>query len=166
MSHAKAEWPEGRPAASRSAPVLRPCPTTADVICVHDAARPLASADIYRRVIDAVLDGADAAIPGVAVTDTIKVLDRSVDPATDGWGCVVDTPDRSRLVAVQTPQAFRAERLRAAHRSGSEATDDAALIEAAGGTVVVVRGDTVNRKITEPDDLEWARRHLPVEGDR
>ena len=50
--------------------------------------------------------------------------------------------------------------------SGSDATDDAALVEAAGGTVVVVRGDTLNRKITEPDDLEWARRHLPTGGDR
>jgi 2-C-methyl-D-erythritol 4-phosphate cytidylyltransferase len=145
---------------------LAAVPASAEVICVHDAARPLASADIYRRVIDAVLDGADAAIPAVAVTDTIKVLDWSVDPATDGWGCVIDTPDRARLVAVQTPQAFRAERLRSAHRSGSDATDDAALVEAAGGTVVVVRGDTLNCKITEPDDLEWARRHLPTRGDR
>ena len=155
--------------ATRSASVragLAAVPTSADVICVHDAARPLASADIYRRVIGAVLDGADAAIPAVAVTDTIKTVDRPVDPDADRWGSVVDTPDRSRLVAVQTPQAFRAGALRAAHRSGSDATDDAALVEAAGGSVIVVRGDRLNRKITEPEDLEWARRQVTVEAGR
>ena len=154
---------------TRSASVragLAAVPASADVICVHDAARPLASPDIYRRVIEAVLDGADAAIPAVAVTDTIKAIDRPVDVASDGWGRVVETPDRSRLVAVQTPQAFRADRLRAAHASGSDATDDAALVEAAGGTVVVVRGDTNNRKITEPGDLEWARRQISPESER
>lgn len=154
---------------TRSASVragLAAVPASADVICVHDAARPLASPDIYRRVIEAVLDGADAAIPAVAVTDTIKAIDRPVDTASDGWGHVVETPDRDRLVAVQTPQAFRADRLRAAHNSGLDATDDAALVEAAGGTVVVVRGDTNNRKITEPGDLEWARRQISSESDR
>ncbi|MGA9278083.1 IspD/TarI family cytidylyltransferase, partial [Ilumatobacter sp.] len=141
-------------------------PDDADVICVHDAARPLASRGVYDRVIAAVLAGADAAIPAVAVTDTIKVIDRSVADDDDILGSVVETPDRSRLVAVQTPQAFRAERLRDAHGSGSDATDDAALVEAAGGRVVVVRGDVANRKITEPDDLEWARRHIAREQDR
>jgi 2-C-methyl-D-erythritol 4-phosphate cytidylyltransferase len=155
--------------ATRSASVragLAAVPDAADVICVHDAARPLASADIYRRVIDAVLDGADAAIPAIAVNDTIKTVDRSVDATADVWGSVVDTHDRDRLVAVQTPQAFRADRLRAAHRSGSDATDDAGLVEAAGGVVVVVRGDPINRKITEPDDLAWARGRLAAEAER
>jgi 2-C-methyl-D-erythritol 4-phosphate cytidylyltransferase len=155
--------------ATRSASVragLAAVPATAEVICVHDAARPLASAELFRRVIDAVIDGADAAIPAVAVTDTIKTLDRAVDATADTWGSVVDTPDRARLVAVQTPQAFRAASLRAAHRSGSDATDDAALVEASGGTVVVVRGDPLNRKITEPDDLAWARRQFAAEEDR
>jgi 2-C-methyl-D-erythritol 4-phosphate cytidylyltransferase len=154
---------------TRSASVragLAAVPASADVICVHDAARPLASPDIYRRVIAAVLDGADAAIPAVAVTDTIKTIDRPVDAASDRWGDVVDTPDRARLVAVQTPQAFRADRLRAAHDAGTDATDDAALVEAAGGTVVVVRGDANNRKITEPDDLEWARLQVAGEANR
>ena len=154
---------------TRSASVragLAAVPASADVICVHDAARPLASPDIYRRVIDAVLDGADAAVPAVAVTDTIKMIDRPIEAASDRWGDVVETPDRARLVAVQTPQAFRADRLRAAHRSGTDATDDAALVEAAGGTVVVVRGDANNRKITDPDDLEWARLQVAEEADR
>ena len=122
-----------------------------DVVCVHDAARPLASAELYERVVAAVRNGADAAIPGVAVADTIKVVDAD--------GRVVDTPDRSTLVAVQTPQAFRLEALRRAHDAGGEATDDAALIEAIGGRVVVVEGEPTNRKITLLDDLEWARRH-------
>lgn len=138
---------------TRSASVragLREVPDDAAIICVHDAARPLATEQLYRSVIDAVLAGADAAVPGVAVADTIKTVDPS--------GVVIDTLDRSTLVAVQTPQAFRASSLRAAHASGGEATDDSALVGAAGGRVVVVPGEPNNRKITDPDDLEWARR--------
>jgi len=66
---------------------------------------------------------------------------------------VVETLDRAELVAVQTPQAFRADVLRAAHTGGPDATDDAALVEATGGTVVVVPGESTNLKITEPHDL-------------
>jgi 2-C-methyl-D-erythritol 4-phosphate cytidylyltransferase len=128
---------------------LRAVPEEATIICVHDAARPFADEAMFRRVIEAVEAGADGAVPVIAVADTIKVVDD---------GVVVDTPDRSTLVAVQTPQAFRAERLRAAHRSGGDATDDAALVEQHGGRVVVVEGDPANRKITHPEDLEWARR--------
>jgi 2-C-methyl-D-erythritol 4-phosphate cytidylyltransferase len=81
---------------------------------------------------------------------------------------VVSTPDRSALVAVQTPQAFRAGVLRAAHESGGDATDDAALVEALGGVVAVVAGEVTNRKITVPDDLVWAREQLAsiAEGDQ
>jgi 2-C-methyl-D-erythritol 4-phosphate cytidylyltransferase len=125
-------------------------PDTATIICVHDAARPFATVDLYARVIDAVRAGSDAAIPAVAVADTIKVIDAD--------GVVVSTPDRSTLVAVQTPQAFRAGVLRRAHDAHAIATDDAALVEAAGGRVVTVDGDVDNRKITHPDDLDWARR--------
>ena len=129
-------------------------PPTATVVLVHDAARPLVTADVVRRVLDAVEAGADAVVPAVPVTDTI----RSVD------GGVID---RSRLVAVQTPQGFRAEVLRAAHRAGLDATDDAGVVEAAGGTVVVVLGDPTNLKITSPTDLLVAeslvaRRHGEV----
>jgi 2-C-methyl-D-erythritol 4-phosphate cytidylyltransferase len=128
---------------------LAAIPASAAIVCVHDAARPFASADIYAAVVATVRAGADGAIPGVPVTDTIKVV--------GAGGVVVSTPDRASLVAVQTPQAFRAEVLRRAHASGGEGTDDAALVEALGGTVVVVAGDVVNRKITHPEDLEWAR---------
>lgn len=140
---------------SRSASVragLAAVPDDATIVCVHDAARPLASPAVYERVIAAVAAGADAAVPGIPVADTIKVVEAN--------GTVVATPDRSTLVAVQTPQAFRASVLRAAHAAGGDATDDAALIEQAGGTVVVVEGDHLNRKITLPDDLEWARREM------
>lgn len=147
---------------TRSASVsagLSEVPEDADVVCVHDAARPLAPADLYDRVVSAVVAGADAAVPGVGVTDTIKVIDgSSADGAT--MGDVVATPDRSTLVAVQTPQAFRADVLRRAHQVGGDATDDAAMVEAAGGRVVVVEGDPRARKITTRDDLEWARSHV------
>ena len=127
-------------------------PDEATIVCVHDAARPFASAALFERVVASVAAGADAAIPGLPLADTVKEVDAD--------GVVVATPDRSRLVAVQTPQAFRAAVLRRAHAEGGEGTDDAALVEAVGGRVVVVAGEPANRKLTVPDDLAWARRHL------
>ena len=138
--------------ATRSASVragLAAVPPEATVICVHDAARPLADVKLFRRVVAAVEAGADGAVPGVALGDTVKLVDDA--------GVVVATPPRERLRAVQTPQAFRADVLRAAHAAGGEGTDDAELVERAGGRVVVVEGDPTNRKITRPDDLDWAR---------
>lgn len=120
-----------------------------DVVVVHDAARPLASADLFGAVVLAVESGADAAIPGLEVTDTVKrVVSR------DGRRVVVGTVDRSDLVTVQTPQAFRREILERAHAALSDATDDAALVEAVGGSVVIVPGERRNLKITEPADLQ------------
>lgn len=124
-------------------------PLDADVVCVHDAARPFAGEALFRTVVAAIAERVDAAIPGIAVADTIKVV--------DDLGAVVSTPDRASLRAVQTPQAFRASVLRAAHSTNPEATDDAAVVEANGGYVVVVQGDADNRKITAPDDLVWAK---------
>jgi len=126
-------------------------PPDAAIVVVHDGARPLATPALYHAVIDAVRSGADGAIPGVEVTDTIKRVN---------GGVVVETPDRASLVAVQTPQAFAASTLRAAHASGGDATDDAALVEAHGGRVVVVGGDPANIKITRRDDLARAERLL------
>lgn len=119
----------------------------AEIVLVHDAARPFASPLLYRAVIEAVRGGADAAIPALVVADTIKRIEGNR---------VVATIDRSNLVVVQTPQAFRAAALREAHAANAEGTDDAALVEAAGGTVVVVAGERRNFKITVPDDLEIA----------
>ena len=128
---------------------LAAVPADATIICVHDAARPFASAHLYREVIMQVHAGAEGAIPALPVTDTIKQV--------NSQNIVIATPDRSSLVAVQTPQAFRASVLRAAHASSPEGTDDATLVEAMGKQVVVVAGEVMNRKLTAPEDLEWAR---------
>jgi 2-C-methyl-D-erythritol 4-phosphate cytidylyltransferase len=134
-----------RPASVRAG--LAAVPADAEVVVVHDAARPLASDQTWEAVIAAVLDGADGAVPCVPVTDTIK------ERGDDGR---LVTLDRARLVASQTPQAFLAAALRAAHSSGGEATDDAALVEAMGGRVVVVPGEPTNLKVTGPADLVLA----------
>lgn len=149
--------------ASRSESVraaLAAVPATADVVVVHDGARPLASVALFEAVVAAVQAGADAAVPGLPLADTVK---RVFD------GVVTATLDRAELVAVQTPQAFAAGPLRRAH-TGSEAeattafwqtaTDDAALVEALGGRVVVVPGEAANAKLTTPADLTTARRWL------
>jgi 2-C-methyl-D-erythritol 4-phosphate cytidylyltransferase len=150
--------PEGGPApgadvtvpggATRSDSVragLSAVPEDVAVVVVHDAARPLASPALFRAVVEAVAAGADAAVPGVPVPDTVKRV--------GGDGVVEETLDRDPLVLVQTPQAFAGPALRRAHRSGTHATDDAALVEADGGRVVVVPGEPDNLKITRADDL-------------
>jgi 2-C-methyl-D-erythritol 4-phosphate cytidylyltransferase len=123
-------------------------PADATVVVVHDAARPLATRRLFHAVIDAVAQGADAAVPGLPVVDTIKVVhgDR-----------VERTVPRNGLYAVQTPQAFRAEALRSVHERGLVDTDDAALIEGDGGRVVLVEGERRNFKLTLVDDLELAQ---------
>src|SRR5829696_3450711 len=100
---------------------LTAVPLGAEIVVVHDAARPLASPDLFRAVVAAVQTGADGAVPGLPPFETIKRIDAD--------GTVIETLDRSTLVAVQTPQAFRAAVLRAAHAAGGDATDDAALVE-------------------------------------
>jgi 2-C-methyl-D-erythritol 4-phosphate cytidylyltransferase len=136
--------------ASRSASVragLAAVPDDASVVVVHDAARPLAGPELFAAVVRAVREGADAAVPGVPVADTLKRIDGDR---------VVGTVARDDLVAVQTPQAFAARVLRAVHAAGGDATDDAGLVEASGGRVVVVAGDPRNLKVTSPADLELA----------
>jgi 2-C-methyl-D-erythritol 4-phosphate cytidylyltransferase len=124
---------------------LRALSSGVDIVVVHDAARPLASPALFAAVVEAVRAGADGAVPGVVVADTLKRVDGNR---------VVETVDRAGLVAVQTPQAFRADVLRVAHARRGEATDDAALVEASGGRVVVVPGEPANVKVTEPADLD------------
>lgn len=119
-----------------------------EVVVVHDAARPLASRALFDAVVAAVQSGADGAIPGLRVTDTVKRT-----ATREGRAIVVETLDRNELVMVQTPQAFRRDVLERAHAANHDATDDAALVEAAGGTVVIVMGEMNNLKITEPTDL-------------
>ena len=130
-----------------------------DIIVVHDAARPLASERLFFGVVAELADErVDGAICAVEVTDTIKKVS-----LVDGRRRVDVTFDRSSLVAVQTPQAFRAQVLRSAHMTEDDATDDSALVEAIGGVVVVVNGEIDNLKLTSPRDLVAAERVL---GDR
>ncbi len=125
---------------------LAEIPETCEVIVVHDAVRPLASTALFDQVIATVRGGADGAIPGVAVVDTLR--------RRDGRPLEVGRDD---LVAVQTPQAFDAAVLRAVHGDArAEATDDASLVSAAGGSVVVVPGERTNLKITDAVDLSVA----------
>lgn len=114
-----------------------------DIVVVHDAVRPLATEHLAQSVISAVAAGADAAVPTVAVVDTIRHLS-------------LGQLDRSDLRAVQTPQAFNAKKLWQAHQGDPQATDDASLIEATGGKVELVEGDPLNFKITHPADLAAA----------
>jgi 2-C-methyl-D-erythritol 4-phosphate cytidylyltransferase len=133
---------------TRSASVragLSAVPVDAEIVVVHDGARPLASAALFRAVVAEVESGADACVPALPVADTLKLV---------ADGTVVSTLERGGVVAVQTPQAFRAEVLRSVHRSGADTTDDAGLVEAAGATVRVVPGEPANIKVTTPADLE------------
>jgi 2-C-methyl-D-erythritol 4-phosphate cytidylyltransferase len=126
---------------------LAAVPAEAAIVVVHDAARPLADAALYARVVAAVRAGADGAVPAVPVADTLKRVEGDR---------ITATVPRDGLWAVQTPQAFRAAALREAHAAGGDATDDAALVEQRGGRVVVVPGTARNLKITVADDVEIA----------
>jgi len=121
-------------------------PDDAAVILVHDAARPLVDEGVVQRLIEALGRGYDGAVPTLAVADTVKRVQ---------GGVVSETLDRSDLVTVQTPQAFVASVLRAAFRVNlAQATDCAALVEAAGGRVTTVEGNERLLKITTAADLE------------
>jgi 2-C-methyl-D-erythritol 4-phosphate cytidylyltransferase len=122
-------------------------PDDAAVVLVHDAARPLLPPEVVDRLLAALGEGFDGAVPGLPVSDTVK---RTAE------GVVVETLARDELVAVQTPQAFTASVLRAAfaaHADLSLATDCASLVEAAGGRVKVVPGDERLLKVTTRADL-------------
>jgi 2-C-methyl-D-erythritol 4-phosphate cytidylyltransferase len=153
--------PDGEPAppgtrgvrggATRSASVRAAlAQVAADVVVVHDAARPLVTPDVFTRVLDALAD-AECAIAAARVPDTIKEAES---------GTVTATLDRSKLWAVQTPQAFRraalARALDVPEAILARATDDAWLIERAGGRVRVVETSPANFKVTTPHDLRVA----------
>lgn len=122
----------------------------ADIVLIHDAARPFTPAAVFERVIETVSQTAAGAVPALAVTDTIKSVDAEL---------ITGSPARDQLRAVQTPQGFPFEAIVAATEAmvpGVEYTDDASVFAAAGGAVRVVDGDARGRKITTPDDLDWA----------
>lgn len=130
---------------------LQRVPAEAEVVLVHDAARPLVTAEVIERVLAAAAEGAGA-VAAVPVEDTIKLVDAE--------GHVLETPERARLWRAQTPQGFPRNMLVRAYEralaAGFRATDDAALVEHFGGAVRVVQGTPENRKVTTPADLEWA----------
>ena len=116
----------------------------AAVVLVHDAARPLVTDAVIERLLGALGEGWDGAIPGLPVVDTVKRIEGAA---------VVETLPRASLVTVQTPQAFVAGLFREAVRGGADATDCSALVEAAGGRVTVVPGDPRLLKVTTLKDL-------------
>lgn len=127
-------------------------------VLVHDAARPFVPDEVFARVMAAVSTGAPAAIPGLAVTDTIKQVDDT--------GFVVATPNRAHLRAIQTPQGFARDVLhQALAQPEADATDDAGLVERLGLPVRVVPGHGEGFKVTSPADLviaeQWAERRSP-----
>jgi 2-C-methyl-D-erythritol 4-phosphate cytidylyltransferase len=131
---------------------LAEVPEDALVVLVHDAARPLVDDAMIERLLGRLAEGVDGVVPGVSIGDTVKRVD---------GGIVAETIDRATLVAVQTPQAFVADRVRAAYaRELAGATDCASLVERAGGRVAVVPGDPRLVKVTTAHDLELVTRLL------
>ena len=130
---------------------LRAMEGRSGTVVVHDAARPLVTTELVERACE-VPEGADGVITALEVTDTVKEVDGAA---------VIATLERERLVAVQTPQAFRIDTLREAHaaaeRDHFEGTDDASLVERLGGRVVVIDGSRDNIKVTYGEDLARAR---------
>ena len=120
----------------------------AEFVLVHDAARALASRELAARVVAALKAGDVAVIPALPEVDTVKVIDAN--------GYVTSTPDRTTLRRVQTPQGFTFSVLKGAHATASDATDDAALVAAAGHKVRVIDGEERALKITTPHDLATA----------
>lgn len=129
-----------------------------DIVLIHDAARPFASAELISRCIEAAATRG-AAVPGLPARDTIKRVSQ------DRW--IQSTPERRSLWEIQTPQAFQRDLIVAAHkqaaREGIEVTDDAMVVEQFGKPVFVLDGERTNFKITVPEDV-WLAEMLIREG--
>jgi 2-C-methyl-D-erythritol 4-phosphate cytidylyltransferase len=135
--------------ATRSASVRKALEAApeATVVVVHDAARPLVTAELVRECLDA-LDGVDGVVAASPMSDTVHIASPE--------NLVRETPNRATLWAAQTPQVFRADILRQALAGGDSATDEAALVAAIGGTVRLIEGPSDNIKVTTPTDLRLA----------
>lgn len=137
---------------------LRAISASVKFVLVHDAARALAPSELASQVLKELEQGEAAVVPALNVVDTIKEVDR------DGY--VRNTPDRSALKAVQTPQGFAIEVLKRAHEASQDATDDAALVEALGMKVKTIQGDVRAMKITNPEDIATALGYLrPIDSE-
>lgn len=128
----------------------------ADFFLVHDAARALTPPSLIARVVAELHRGHPAVVPALPVADTVKTVDSD--------GVVTGTPDRSSLRAIQTPQGFSADLLRAAYAADIAATDDARLVELLGAQVHTVAGESLAFKITDPLDLYVAEALLARSG--
>ncbi|MCK8816234.1 2-C-methyl-D-erythritol 4-phosphate cytidylyltransferase [Natroniella sulfidigena] len=126
-----------------------------ELVLIHDGARPLLTKRMIRNIIKEAKSH-QAVITGVAVKDTIKVINHEQ--------LVINTPDRSRLVAIQTPQAFKKDLILKAYTKASEegyfGTDSASLVERLNRPVKVIEGSYQNLKVTTPEDLEFAEKIL------
>jgi 2-C-methyl-D-erythritol 4-phosphate cytidylyltransferase len=150
----------GRTRAESVRIALAEIPDDTLVVLVHDAARPLVDDTIIERLLARLADGVDGVVPGLPLDDTVKRVE---------GGLVSETIDRETLVAVQTPQAFHAERLRAAHAADAAelagATDCASLVERVGGRIAVVPGERSLVKVTTADDLDLVARLLAADAE-
>lgn len=137
-------------------------------VLIHDAARPLASADLFRAVVAEVHRTGAGVVPALPLTDTVKRVDAS--------GTVIETVDRHDLVAVQTPQGFRREDIASAHATAQlqgakhadqphAPTDDAEVLQRAGGAIHIITGEERARKVTVPEDIPILESFLET-GDR
>jgi len=137
---------------------LAAVPPEATVIVVTDAAHPLATPALYRRVVDAVRAGAGAAVPGLPLTEVVKEITVG-QPTGTGPGPVVAGASLPREThrMIQTPHAFAAAELRAAHAGAEQAVEDSAMVAARGVRVVVVDGEPTNIHVTTPAELAMAR---------
>jgi 2-C-methyl-D-erythritol 4-phosphate cytidylyltransferase/2-C-methyl-D-erythritol 2,4-cyclodiphosphate synthase len=152
------EGGDSRQASVRAA--LAEVPGQVGIVAVHDAARPFASPELFARVVEAVADGADGAVPVLAVADTVLRVRGEI---------VEGTEPREELALGQTPQAFRTSVLREAHAkaevAGASFTDDASMLRWAGFEVRAIPGDPANVKITTIADLAQADRRMGGHGD-
>jgi 2-C-methyl-D-erythritol 4-phosphate cytidylyltransferase len=141
---------ESRSLSTRNGLLLLEGEAPETLVLVHDGSRCLVTPDLIKRVIvkAAQGDATDGAVPALSVSDTIKVAEN---------GTVLETLDRAKLYAVQTPQAFQLAMLRKVYQSSTDrlraATDDASLFENAGGRILTVAGEKTNIKLTTPEDL-------------
>lgn len=143
---------------------LAALPADVTIACITDAAHPLASAALYERVVAAVRAGADAALPGLPLTDAVKRVEPFAGQDTGLLGLAGATTAAGGSVSAQMPMAFSVPVLLRAHEQIEDAVEDSAMVSAAGGRVVVVPGEPTNVHVTTPAELAVAQALLPLVG--
>jgi len=141
---------------------LAALPDDAEIVCITDAAHPLATPVLYERVIAAVRAGADAALPGLPLTDAVKRLEPAPSAGAEILGLAGATTPAGGSVSAQMPMAFSLPVLLRAHEQIADAVEDSAMVSAAGGRVVVVPGEATNVHVTTPAELTVAHALLPL----